>query len=204
MMRYLQLFILLPLLAMTSCGDDNNRSNQTITFDPLQPRNLSEQSFELQASTSSGLPVTFVSSNASIASVSGKTVTLLKSGAVDITASQSGDKAYFEAPAIKRKLVVNDDGDPNKTNQTITFNLSVAEWKANQGELTLEATASSGLPVTFSSTHPNVSITGNKLTLTYTGTHYDNDAAIIASQGGNDAYNAAPNVLRTLRVVHDE
>lgn len=203
-MKYLQLFVLLSLLAMASCGDDNSRSNQTITFDPLQPRNLSEQSFELQATASSGLPVIFISSNASIASVSGKTVKLLKSGTVDITASQSGNDAYFEAPAIKRTLIVNGDGDPNKASQTITFDLSVAEWKANQGELTLEATASSGLPVTFSSTHPNVSITGNKLTLSYTGAHYDNDAAIIASQSGNDEYNAAPNVLRTLRVVHDE
>ena len=202
-MKHLRFLALLSLLAMASCGKDSTKANQTITFDPLQPRNLSEQSFELQATASSGLAISFASSNTAIATVNGSRVTLLQSGIVNITASQAGNSEYFEAPAIQRMLVINNDGDPNKENQTVTFNLSLAEWKASQGELTLEATASSGLPVTFYSTHPNVQISGNKLNLTYTGDHYNNEATIIASQEGNDQYNAAPNVSRTLRVEHD-
>ncbi|MDR2563864.1 MAG: hypothetical protein LBC98_07965 [Prevotellaceae bacterium] len=203
-MKYLQFFIILSLFAMASCSKDKTRSNQSITFNPLQPRNLSEQSFELQATASSGLQVSFVSSNTSTASINGKIVTLLGAGTVYITASQSGNETYFEAPAVKQSLVINDDSNPNKANQTITFDLSVAEWKSSQGDLTLEATASSGLPVSFYSTHPNVLIIDNSLILTYTGEHYNDETTIFASQAGNAEYNAAPTVSRTLRVEHDE
>jgi len=193
------------IAGLTSCGgnDDSGKADQTISFSSLTPHNLSEQSFELNATASSGLPVSFTSSDPTIATVSEKTVHLLKSGTIFITASQSGNDAYFEAPSVRQKLVINSDNDPDKKNQTITFDLSVSEWKYSQGELTLEATASSGLPVTFTTTHPFVSITGNTLNLIYTGTHYDNEAVIVASQAGNAEYNAAPNVSKTLHVSHD-
>ncbi|MDR0700384.1 MAG: hypothetical protein LBG28_14390 [Tannerella sp.] len=185
-------------------GGDNTRSEQTITFDPLLPHNLSEGSFELTATASSGLPVVFASSDLSVASISGETVTLHKKGMITITATQSGNDRYFEAPAIKRNLIINEDNDPNKKNQTITFELSVTSLNYNVGVLTLEATASSGLPVTFYTDHRFVRITGNTLELVYEGIHYDDYATITASQAGNSEYNAAPNVSKILHVVHDE
>jgi hypothetical protein len=199
------LFVLLFTL-FVACGenDDKTKSDQTITFDNLSPHNLSEGSFELSASTSSGLPVTFTSSNASVATVSGKTVNLLSVGTTMITASQAGDDSWFEAPKKMQPLTINEDNNPNKKTQVITFNLNVTEFSSNSDEpLALNATADSGLPVTFSCNSPFVKITDNRLTLLYTGVHYANEPVeITASQSGNDEYNAAPNVKRTLRITH--
>jgi hypothetical protein len=203
-----QLKIIMPLLLsvlFVSCGgDDKSKIDQTITFDPLLPHNLSEKTFELQATASSGLAVAFTSSDLSTAIISGKTVTLLKKGTVTITAAQSGNDNYYEAPSVSRVLTINEDNNAEKKNQTITFEIGFTEWNYAMGELTLEATSSSGLPVTFTSNHQYVRINGNILKLVYEGTHYDDNAIITASQAGNDEYNAAPNVSRTLRVSHSE
>lgn len=197
--------ILLMMLVLTaSCGGDDGKKEQTISFDPLTPHNLSEASFALNATASSGLTVAFASSNPSIAAINGKTVTFLRKGSVEITATQAGNDEYFEAPGVKRTLVINEDNNPDKKTQEITFNLSVNEWTFDSGVLTLEATSSSGLPVTFSSEFRYVNINGSSLQLTYEGVHYDDYAIVTASQAGNDEYNAAPNVSRTLHVTHSE
>jgi ABC-type Fe3+-hydroxamate transport system substrate-binding protein len=197
-------FLFLLLVMFASCGKDNGKQEQTISFDSLSPCNLSEGSFTLSATASSGLPVTFTSDNSSIASINGNTLTPLKKGIVNITASQAGNDEYFEAPKIVRMLVVNEDNDPDKKNQTIAFELSVGELKFGEPDLTLEATASSGLPVTFTCTYQYVQITNNVLKLLYLGVHYDTDVTVTASQGGNEEYNAAPHVSKTLHVIHEE
>jgi hypothetical protein len=201
-----QLFsVFFVVILFAACGGgDNTRSEQTITFDPLLPHNLSEGSFKLTATASSGLPVIFASSDLAVASISDETVMLHKKGTITITATQPGNDRYFEAPAIKRNLVINEDNDPNKKDQTITFELSVTSLNYNIGVLTLEATATSGLPVTFYTDHRFVRISDNTLELVYEGIHYDDYATITASQAGNNEYNAAPNVSKILHVVHDE
>ncbi|MDR0725380.1 MAG: Ig-like domain-containing protein [Prevotellaceae bacterium] len=206
-MKHLKLFtVMLTILLLAACGgDDNTRIQQTISFDPLLPHNLSEGSFRLSATASSGLPVTFASSDPTVASINGETVTLHRKGTVTVTATQPGNDSYFEAPAINRDLVINEDNNPDKQDQTITFELNVVSLNyLDARTLTLEATASSGLPVTFSSNHRFVRINGNVLELLYEGEHYDDNATITASQAGNDEYNAAPNVSRTLRVIHED
>ncbi|NML20796.1 hypothetical protein HHL16_07920 [Pseudoflavitalea sp. G-6-1-2] len=58
-------------------------------------------SIALSATASSGLPVTYTTGNASIATVSGSTLTPLNAGSTLITAMQSGDENHFAAaPAI--------------------------------------------------------------------------------------------------------
>ncbi|MDR0547503.1 MAG: hypothetical protein LBG77_07990 [Dysgonamonadaceae bacterium] len=194
---------MLTLFAACGGNDDKTKADQTITFDNLPPHNLSEGSFELTASASSGLPLAFTSSNVSVATVSGKTVNLLSAGTTLITASQSGDDSWFEAPKKTQILTVNEDNNPNKKTQTITFALSVTEYKYGDEPLSLNATADSGLPVTFSCNSQFVKITDNRVELLYTGAHYENEPVeIVASQSGNDEYNAAPNVTRTLRITH--
>lgn len=54
----------------------------------------------LTASASSELPVTYSVSDASIATVSGNTLTLLKPGAVAVTAAQSGNANYSAAKTV--------------------------------------------------------------------------------------------------------
>ncbi|GHU66732.1 hypothetical protein FACS189413_00240 [Bacteroidia bacterium] len=193
------------LVVFTACGgSDDSKADQSIFFGTLAPHNLSEGSFDLTATASSGLPVSFKSSDLSVALVSGKSVILLKKGTTTITAAQSGNDAFYEAPSVNQTLIVNEDNNTAKTNQTITWDLPETAWNFSQGELTLNATATSGLPVTFSAAHPNVQISGNTLTLTYSGSHYDTNIDITAYQAGNNEYNAAPLVVKVLHISHSE
>ncbi len=88
-------------------------------------------------------------------------------------------------------------GGPVKAlqNQTITFN-PIADKYSNDPPFALSATASSGLPVTFSVVSGPATITGNTVTLSGSpGT-----VTIRASQEGNADYNAAPPVDRSFTV----
>jgi Secretion system C-terminal sorting domain len=82
-----------------------------------------------------------------------------------------------------------------KTAQIITFELASDEVFENEGPVTLIATASSGLPVTFNVTSGPGHISGNQLTIVGPG-----EIVIEASQAGNEEFAASPTVSRTLTV----
>ena len=84
-----------------------SQGNQTITFGSLTPKVIDDASFTLNATASSGLTVTYASSNTSVASVSGNTVTIVGAGSTIITASQAGDSNYLAANDVDQTLVVN-------------------------------------------------------------------------------------------------
>lgn len=80
---------------------------QTITFASLPNQNYGDASFPLTATASSTLEVTYVSSNTTVATISGNTVTIVGAGTTDITASQAGDASYVAAAYMMRSLTVN-------------------------------------------------------------------------------------------------
>ncbi|AWI25957.1 YDG domain-containing protein [Flavobacterium pallidum] len=80
---------------------------QTITFNALSQVAYGDGSFSLNATASSGLTVSYVSSNTSVAAVSGNTVTILSAGSTTITASQAGDSTYDSAATVDQVLTVN-------------------------------------------------------------------------------------------------
>ena len=82
------------------------KANQTITFDPLANRDLGSAPFDLTATASSGLTVAYTSSNSSVATVVGNTVTIQGVGSTTITASQSGNANYNAATNRTQNLVV--------------------------------------------------------------------------------------------------
>jgi photosystem II stability/assembly factor-like uncharacterized protein len=166
-----------------------NLTSQTITFDALATVTYGQGPITLTASASSGLPVSFISSNTAIASVAGNKITIVDVGSVTITATQPGNNYYNPASSIDRVLIV------AKASQTITFNVLEAVTYG-QPPFTLTASSSSGLPVSFSSSNTAVaSIAGNKVTIVGVGS-----TTITALQPGNTYYNAAPNIGRTLDV----
>ena len=195
------------MVLLLSCGSSDVKLNQTISFDYLAPHNQSEGSFILKATATSGLSVTFLSSDNTIATIKDSIVTLIKSGTVDITAMQSGNAKYYAAGTVTRALTVNEDNNAVKKDQTITFALNDTVWKVSKGYMTLKATASSGLPVTFTSSNiAYAAITGNLLEVSSGAIVGNNDGVLVvitASQAGNYLYNAAPTVSQTLRVIHD-
>jgi uncharacterized repeat protein (TIGR01451 family) len=82
------------------------QQSQTITFNPISARTYGQAEFSLNASASSGLPVTYTSSNAAVAAVNGKVVTIAGVGTTDITASQAGNDDFAAAPNVKQSLIV--------------------------------------------------------------------------------------------------
>jgi len=80
------------------------------------------------------------------------------------------------------------------SNQTITFP-SIPAQTIGSGPVTLGATASSGLPVSYNSSSTNISLSSNVVTILGAGT-----ATIIATQNGNASWNAATPVSNQLVV----
>jgi len=191
------------LLISCSKDDETAKSSQTITFDSFLPANLSEGSVTVNATASSGLALTLTSSNSSVATISGKTLTLLKAGSTVITASQTGNDNWLEAPEISRTLEVFEDNNSAKKSQEITSFVIPTSWTNLDGELPLEATASSGLPVKFYSTSPYVEVKGGTLKLLDNAGHYENTRiSVIAHQGGDTEYNASAKVSREISITH--
>lgn len=75
---------------------------QSITFNAISPLCNTLGSVTLSASSTSGLPVSFVSSNPSIAGVSGNTLTFYSTGSVTVTASQGGNVNYIAASSVNQ------------------------------------------------------------------------------------------------------
>jgi gliding motility-associated-like protein len=83
-----------------------NKALQVITFNPLPSKTIGDADFLLTATCSSGLPLTYNSSNqAMVQIVNGNEVTMIKTGSVIITANQAGNIDY-EAASLQQRLVV--------------------------------------------------------------------------------------------------
>ncbi len=87
---------------------------QVINFAPLTDRTYGEADFMLSATASSGLPVTFSSSNSTVVSVTGVTASVNNAGEALIYASQAGNATYSSVTFERHQLV-------NKATATVTL-----------------------------------------------------------------------------------
>jgi hypothetical protein len=157
--------------------------SQTITFNSIPPQKVGT-TLTVSATASSGLPVTFSVVQNGNCSVSGSAVTFLNTGNCGVLANQSGNSTYAAAAQVGQIVVVN----AQVMSQTITFNSIPAQEVGTS--LTVSATASSGLPVTFTVVqNGNCSVSGNVVTFLNAG-----NCGVIANQSGNGSYSAAPAV----------
>jgi len=161
---------------------------QTINFAQSLTRKYNESPLTLTATASSGLGITYSSSNPSVATASGNKLTFHSLGTSEITARQSGNATYAPAKFIKPLTV-------SKGDQTITFD-PLPEKSYGDTDFNPGATASSGLTVTYSSDNLDVAtINGGMIHIVSPGT-----ALITASQSGSPLYNPATPVEQTLTV----
>jgi hypothetical protein len=166
-----------------------NKQNQTITFNTLSSKAMGDAAFDLTATASSTLPISYASSNTSVATISGSTVTLVGVGTTTITASQNGNDIFNAAPNVLRDLVV------NKGNQTITF-AALPSKAVGDAPFALTATSSSGLAIEYTSSNTSIAtISGSTVALLAPGS-----VTINANQAGNANYNAATQVSQTFCV----
>jgi hypothetical protein len=91
---------------------------QIINFNTLIDRTYGDVDYSLSATASSGLPITFSSSNATVVSVSGTTASINNAGETLIYATQAGNATYAAVTFEGHQLV-------NKATATVTLtNLS--------------------------------------------------------------------------------
>ncbi|MGA9213328.1 InlB B-repeat-containing protein [Kaistella sp.] len=83
---------------------------QAITFGALADKIYGDATFDLTATASSGLAVSYASSNTNVATVSGNTVTIVGVGTTTITASQSGGGTHQPADSVDQTLTVTKKG----------------------------------------------------------------------------------------------
>ena len=169
---------------VTASASGAATSPQTISFAPIPSKTVGD-SFTLGATASSALPVSYSSSNPSVATVAGNVVTIVGSGSVVITASQGGDSSYSPATEVSQgintyattalrvaslgtpvlnagqtSVIHNFIGNPNAT-YTIEYktDLSAATWST----ITVPTGASGTFSATFTSSGDYVNAWKNRM-----------------------------------------
>lgn len=158
--------------------------SQIITFNALPTKQVGDADFSPGATASSGLTVTYTSSDTDVATIIEGNIHIVGSGISTITASQAGDNNYGAALTISQTLVVNSDA---KMNQVITF-VPFATKQVGDPDFSIESTADSDLPIS-SYTSSNVAvatIVDGTIHIEGAGT-----TTITALQEGNETYNPA-------------
>lgn len=170
-----------------------NLNNQTITFGPLADKLVNDPPFSVNATASSGLPVSFASLTTAICTISGNTVTLLTTGTCTLQATQAGNASFNPAPPVAQSFAVKSN---QKSDQTITFGKPVDKALGDL-PFALSATASSGLPVSFTGNTPSVcTVNDGLVTLIAVGA-----CSITATQDGNAMINPATPVTQSFTVA---
>ncbi len=181
-------------ITVIGCSSGSRPQPQTISFSAPSSQVVVGGTAILSGTATSNLPVAYASTTPSVCTVSGSTVTALSTGMCSITASQSGspwqvDWAGYN-PASPVTVTFAIDGEP----QTITFASVTAP--STGSSTTLNATASSGLPVSFTASPSTVcTVNGDTLTAVASGT-----CTVTASQPGNATFAAAASVAQTVSI----
>jgi len=142
----------------TGLSADINPAAQTITFGALAPKTTADVPFVLTATASSGLTVTYNSSNTNVATILGDVVTIVGAGSTTITASQAGNGNYLPATSVDQVQVVTvapstvtysfgsvAPGDANPTSGTPVANLNFSALsRANNFGTTVLLSTTSG------------------------------------------------------------
>jgi hypothetical protein len=153
---------------------------QTLSFAAFKPIKLSTntQTIALKATSSAKLTnIVFASGNDAVASVSNNLLTIAGAGTTTITASSVGSSNYAPATAIQSLVV-------NQVAQTLKFSAIPAQTYSTFKSVTLGATASSKLPVSYSVANTGVAIVSNNVLLLQGA----GSTTVTATQEGNSVY----------------
>ena len=82
------------------------RDTQTITFPLLENQRYGNANLALSATSTSGLPIVYQSSNHNVATIQGSQLTIRGAGTVVITAVQNGNQVFAPALPVQQTLVI--------------------------------------------------------------------------------------------------
>lgn len=156
---------------------------QVISVSPISPKTFGDDEFDINASSSAGLGLTYSRISGPI-EINGSKVSIKGAGEAKILVRQDGNNTYHE------------------TEQIITFNIAKASQTINEVSIPqktygddnfiLTVRASSGLPVALRVESGNVALNNNEVSINGTG-----NVVITASQSGSENYLAA--TAKTIR-----
>jgi hypothetical protein len=175
---------------------------QTISFTTTPPGGavVGGSAYTVAATASSALAVVFSAdtSSAGVCTVSGSTVSFVGAGTCTVNADQAGNGTFQPAAQVQQSFAV---ATPSLSVQSINFSSTPPSGAVIGSPYTVVATASSGLPVAFSTdlTSAGVcTVSGATVSLVGTGT-----CTINADQSGNGSYLPAPQVQQSFAVGKD-
>lgn len=157
------------------------KNDQTISFNALSSKITGDSDFDPGATASSGLSVTYTSSDTSVASIVNGKIHILASGTSTIIASQEGNNVY--APAASQTQVLTVYAIANNVKAAAGDAKNIIEWDAILNySYNIKRSATSGGTYTIVGT-----ITGTKFTDTAVtnGNTYYYVVSVITSLGEN-------------------
>ena len=93
---------------------DDTLQDQTIAWDQsLSSISFGTADINMTASASSGLPITYISSDTNVVDINGTYLKIIAQGSATVSASQGGNGQYSAAPTVTKNITV------TKANQTI-------------------------------------------------------------------------------------
>jgi hypothetical protein len=127
---------------LTSAEQPVNKAPQSITFNALESRTYGDADFSPDAEASSGLSVSYTSTNTKVAVVVDNQIHIVGAGSSTIIAVQAGDANYRKAEPIKQTLTV------NKARATVTLT-NLEQTYDGKAKKTAAKTEPDGLGVTL-------------------------------------------------------
>ena len=161
---------------------------QSITFPAIGDQTYGDGPLTLEATASSGLAVSYATDGPCELNDAGK-LKLTGAGSCTVTASQGGDDGWLPAEPVSQTIAI------AMGEQSITFP-AIGDQTYGDGPLTLEATASSGLTVSYATDGPCELNDAGKLKLTGAGS-----CTVTASQGGDDGWLPAEDRARSFSIA---
>lgn len=182
----------------TQRGSSPSGAEQRIDFPAIGTR-APGLAFTVEASASSGLPLSLSAHPASLCTMTGQVLMPLASGSCTVKASQAGNAEFAAAAEVSRSF---DIQAPSLLEQTITFRTSAPVGATVGGSYEVAATGgASGNPVSFSivaSAATVCTIAPDGYTVRFVT---DGICTINADQAGNANYAAAAQARQSIQVA---
>lgn len=165
------------------------KGSQSITFPAIPSQIVTNSPFTLNATSSSGLSVTYATTSTNI-SLQGNVVSILGGGTATITASQPGNTNFTPAIPLTNTFTT------VKASQVIPPYPSTNSLPYGSLLPFTNTKSTAGLPVSISVKSGPGKLSGNTLSVTGVGT-----ITVAASQAGNGNYFPAPTLTNTFTTV---
>ncbi len=168
---------------------------QTITFGALGDKTYGDATFDVSATSDSGLTVTFTSATTGACTVSGATVTILAAGTCTIHADQAGDDTYAAASTVPRSFTVAKATlAVSADNQLITYGSSDPAFTFTYGTFVGSDNGTViDTPPTCSVAGPHANVSGSPYTITCSG-GVDNNYGFSYTDGSLTVAKATPTI----------